>query len=269
MFRTSEWINLFLFSFLAMVAWIRPQPLRRRFEIAALGAGGIALTLACAYGSRWLPAAAGGLLRDLLPCLIMLFVYWQSGRFFVKPNEEIQGFLLRLDERLIGSFLRNEDGKSRSWLAGYLEFCYLLCYPIVPLGVVVLYLTGREGYVDRYWTVVLISTYICYCLLPFVQMLPPRALGPGTEREPKARKLRILNLKVLQYASIQVNTFPSAHVASTFAASLVLLGLAPAAGAIFLVIALGIAGGAFLGRYHYVADVALGIMVAGLVYWLI
>jgi PAP2 superfamily protein len=258
--RTSEWINIVLFIFLLIVAWFRPLQLRRRFEITAFGAAGIALTLAGAYGSITV-------IRDLLPSLIMLFVYWQSGRFFIKPNEWIQGFFLRLDERLVGALLQQHgNGKSRSWFANYLEFCYLLCYPVVPLGVLVLYAAGMQSHVDDYWTVVLISTYFCYCLLPFVQMLPPRALAPAADQGQGPRKLRLLNLTVLKYASIQVNTFPSAHVASTFAASLVLLGLTPVAGVIFLIIAIGIAGGAFLGRYHYAADVILGVLVACLVY---
>jgi PAP2 superfamily protein len=258
--RTSEWINIYIFIFLLIVAWFRPLRLRRRFEITAFGAAGIILTLAGAYGSITV-------IRDLLPSLIMLFVYWQAGRFFMKPNESIQGFFLRLDERLIGSLLQQHgNGRSRSWLANLLEFCYLLCYPVVPLGILVLYAAGKQNQVDDYWTVVLISTYICYCLLPFVQMLPPRALAPVTDQAPRPRKLRSLNLTVLKYASIQVNTFPSAHVASTFAASLVLLELTPVAGLIFLIIAIGIAGGAFLGRYHYAADVILGIMIACIVY---
>ena len=260
MLRTSEWINIFLFTFLMIVAWIRPLQLRRRFEVTAFGAAGIVLTLAGAYGSVTV-------IRDLLPSLIMLFVYWQSGRFFIKPNEWIQEFFLRLDERLVGPLLQQHgNGKSRSLVANCLEFCYLLCYPVVPLGVVVLYAVGLQSHVDDYWTVVLISTYCCYCLLPFVQMLPPRALSPPADQNQKPRKLRILNLTVLKYASIQVNTFPSAHVASTFAASLVLLGLTPVAGVIFLIIATGIAGGAFLGRYHYAADVILGILIACIVY---
>ncbi|MBO0798253.1 MAG: phosphatase PAP2 family protein, partial [Blastocatellia bacterium] len=259
--RTSEWINLFFLTFLIIVAWFRTLKLRRRFVITALGAAGIGLTLSGVYCSRWWPSSATALIRDLLPSFLMLIVYWQSGRFFVKPNESLQNFLMNLDERLIGPlYPRLANGanganganrEGRSWLANFLEFCYLLCYPLVPLGVIVLHLARLEPHVDGYWTIVLISTYLCYCLLPFVQMLPPRALAPPTERGLNPHRLRLLNLAVLRYASIQVNTFPSAHVASTFAASLVLLGLAPAAGVIYLIIALGIAGGAFLGRYHY------------------
>ena len=70
--------------------------------------------------------------------------------------------------------------------------------------------------------------------------------------------MRKLNLEVLNRGSIQAITFPSAHVASTMAAALVLVWFVPLAGAIFLAIAVSIAIGAFLGRYHYFLDVAAG-----------
>jgi membrane-associated phospholipid phosphatase len=75
-----------------------------------------------------------------------------------------------------------------------------------------------------------------------------------------------LNLEVLNRGSIQAITFPSAHVASTTAVALVLARFLPVTGAIFLVIAASIAIGAFLGRYHYFLDVALGAIEAAAVF---
>jgi membrane-associated phospholipid phosphatase len=80
---------------------------------------------------------------------------------------------------------------------------------------------------------------------------------------PAARqKIRSVNLFILRHASIQLNTFPSAHVASTIGASLVLMRFAPAMGIVFLMIALSIATGAVVGRYHYALDVILGAVLA-------
>jgi membrane-associated phospholipid phosphatase len=79
-------------------------------------------------------------------------------------------------------------------------------------------------------------------------------------------KLRMLNLVILKRASIKVNTFPSAHVASTISASLSILSVAPVVGVAFLVFALSIAGGAVLGRYHYAVDAVLGFLVAVVVF---
>jgi hypothetical protein len=46
------------------------------------------------------------------------------------------------------------------------------------------------------------------------------------------------------------------------AVALVFLGPAPAAGVVFLALALGISGGAFIGRYHYAMDVLIGMAAA-------
>jgi len=261
--RTSEWINLGFLSFFVVVAWLRPLALRKRLEVTALGALGIGLILATLWARDFLP----GIARDLLPAPLMLLVYWQSGRFFVAPNERIQALLERLDQRVLGRLLRSEGQQAgRSWPAGFLELAYLLCYPLVPLGVIVLYAVGLREAVDEYWAIVLVSTYLCYVLLPFIQTLPPRLLAGEKDRGAPAGLIRLLNLGILHHASIQVNTFPSAHVASTIAASLALLRFLPAAGAAFLVLALGIAAGAVLGRYHYVVDALIGIALAGVVF---
>jgi len=249
-----------------VMATLRPLSLRKRLEIVVIGTAGIGLTLVAACIPQRTVSPVAPVVRDFLPALLMLFVYWQSGRFFVRPNEWIQEFLLQQDEKYLGPVLRREPGKSiPSWLANYLELAYLFCYPLVPLGIVVLYLTGKKELANDYWSIVLLSTYFCYVLLPFIQMLPPRMLNPRTGTIPDPDQIRLLNLNILDNLSIQVNTFPSAHVASTIAASLALVGSLPVVGMIFLVVSLSIACGAVMGRYHYAADAVLGIIIACLV----
>ena len=74
--------------------------------------------------------------------------------------------------------------------------------------------------------------------------------------------VRALNFWVLRHASIQANTFPSTHVASSTACALVLLHVAPAVGLGFAALALLIALGAVAGRYHFAADAVLGALLA-------
>ena len=193
---------------------------------------------------------------------------WRTGRratFFLKPNVGFQEKLARLDERLSRFFFgRPIEQWRESWIGAYLELVYAFCYPFLPLGIGVLYASQMREHTECYWMVVLPATYFCYALLPFVQTVPPRAFarpeGSGTN------KVRALNLWVLRHTSIQANTFPSAHVASAMAASFVLLELVPAAGIVFLAIAVSIAAGAVLGRYHYAADAVLGAALAFFVY---
>jgi membrane-associated phospholipid phosphatase len=63
-----------------------------------------------------------------------------------------------------------------------------------------------------------------------------------------------------------LNTFPSAHVTATLGSSLVLLHFVPSVGLAFVLISIGIALGAVLGRYHYAADVLLAAVLTVAVY---
>ena len=109
-----------------------------------------------------------------------------------------------------------------------------------------------------FWAVVLPPTYLCYGLVPLLPTLPPRMLAGEGSLSSSPAKLRALNLWVLRHASIQANTFPSAHVAASVAVALELLWRAPWAGAGYLWVAISIAVEAVAGRYHYAADALLG-----------
>ena len=67
---------------------------------------------------------------------------------------------------------------------------------------------------------------------------------------------------MLGRASIQVNTLPSGHAAGAVATALAVATVMPDAGAVFLVLALSIAMATVIGRYHYIVDSVLGIVVA-------
>src|SRR5947209_17674065 len=123
----------------------------------------------------------------------------------------------------------------------YLELAYLIVYPLVPLGVAALYIAYKRHHADYYWVVVLLATYTCFAVTPFVPALPPRLLTGHVTFEIPPNRLRDLNRWILRGASIQAITFPSVHVASSAAASLVLLRLEPHVGLIFLWAALSIA----------------------------
>lgn len=147
-------------------------------------------------------------------------------------------------------------------LLEYLELTYLFCYPLVPAGFLVLYFAGFRHEADRFWTVVLLAVYGAYGVLPWIPTRPPRALESDRLIEGRNLTLRRLNLSVLRYASIQVNTFPSGHAAGAFATALAVASLLPWAGVPFALAALSIAVASVLGRYHYAADSILGALLA-------
>ena len=148
----------------------------------------------------------------------------------------------------------------------YLELAYVLDYPLIPLAVLVLYTTGLRSRVDFFWLVVLSATYVCFALTLFIRASPPRIL-PGYEKfQIPPSPIRGLNRGILDHASIQAVTCPSAHVASSLAAALVLLAVQPWTGVIFLWMALSIGVGTIVGGYHYVADVLLAAALALLIF---
>ena len=262
--RAAEWINTVVFSFFMALAWHRRLPRRRRANVTVIGMVALAATfLSACVVSRLVAPLAASVARDWLPAALLLLVYWQAGQFFLRVDENAQRRLARLDERTVAPALKwcaRQPGGG--WLMAYLECAYLFCYPLVPCALATLYLLRRGHEADHFWTVVLGSSYACYIMVPFIQTLPPRMLAERQGAPLPPTRVRTFNLWILRNASIQANTFPSAHVAASMACALVLLRLNPWAGLAFLFVAISIALGAVAGRYHYLADAIAGTALA-------
>jgi membrane-associated phospholipid phosphatase len=262
--RTSEWIQAGFATVLALAAWISPLPTKRQWAITYLGLFAVCAILLARATSQVLPESASMALRDWLPVALTLIPYYQAGQFFTGPNEKIQDQLIALDRRLL-SFVPHLGQRWERVAHQIMEWAYMMCYPIIPLGLAVLYAAGLRRDARTFWFLVLIPTYFCYCFTPFVPALPPRSLG----KQPAAAKpirLRVFNLWLLKYGSIQAISFPSAHVAASLAVSLVLLRTVPIAGVIFLFVTFWIAVAAVGGGYHYASDVLLGAATTLLVF---
>jgi membrane-associated phospholipid phosphatase len=161
----------------------------------------------------------------------------------------------------------------------YFELSYLLVYLAVPAGAATLALGGHGDQVGRFWTVVLLAEFACYGMLPWIQTRPPRVLenvescGPpslyaargakaaGSPSRPRG-PIQRFNHAIVNRASIQANTVPSGHAAGALATALAVSSTMPTAGAVFFVLAASIAIATVLGRYHYVVDTVLGVLVA-------
>jgi hypothetical protein len=257
--RAADWINAVYFLFLLVVTWVRPLPHGRRIRVTALTAVGIGMLGLGLLFARVARPSAGSVIRDWLPAPMILVAYWQAGQFFTQASERVQCVLIRFDENLF-QFFRRRFGSGFRWSSAYFEFSYLFCYPMVPLGVSALYLMHLQDHTDQFWVVVLPATYACYLVLPFLQVLPPWMLGGHT---PEARgAFRRLNLLINRHLSIRVDTFPSAHVAASLGVALALLRLSPLVGLLFLWLAINIAIGSVVRRYHYTLDVLLGAALA-------
>jgi membrane-associated phospholipid phosphatase len=254
----SSWhlVALVYFSYLSVLALSSDRFTRARWPalLATAAIGALA-----AIG----PAAAGGLVAQVvIPSLVLLVAYWVSGLYFTRPMTAVERWLLRMDDELLG-----RTGILRWYRSGprvvreYFEVAYLLVYAVVPAGAVVLALNGMLDGVARYWLVVLLTELVCYGMLPWVQTRSPRSIE-DVDAKDAASPIRRCNLVMLGRGSIQANTIPSGHAAGATAVALAVASAMPVAGAVFLVLAASITIATVLGRYHYVADSVLGVLVA-------
>lgn len=198
----------------------------------------------------------------IMPLVYLLVGYWLPALLVNEPNLGFERRLLDVDRRLFGANgLTRFERHAPRVVIEYLEAAYLLCYAIVPAGYVCLLLAGRGAEaIDRFWSVVLLASFMCYGLLPWLPTRAPRAIEPpGSAARSSIRKW---NLAVLSRASVQWNTFPSGHTAASLATALAVAGDIPLAGVILGVLAISIAAGSVAGRYHYAADAIAGAAVA-------
>jgi hypothetical protein len=204
----------------------------------------------------------GPLLAEWIwPPLLLLVAYWSSGLLFVAPRPRQEAGLRWLDD-LVG--VQEMARRTPRALAEILEAAYAGVYLLIPLALLVRIWLLPPANPDRFWSIVLITDFVCFGVLPWVQTRPPRALDAG---DPWPSALRAFNLRLLGATSIQVNTFPSGHAAEALIAALLVLGAPPAIVVVMFAAALAVSAGAVLGRYHYLADALAGWAVALGVFW--
>jgi len=260
--RASEFVNLAYFALLTALALIWKFSRQSRGKAVLIGLAGLLLNGLAA-------ASNNSVLRDWMPVALMPIAYWQSGCFFQQANPKLQAVFERSEEQFAKLLHVNVAEWAQTRLGTLLELAYVLCYPVVPLGAAALQLAGLSDHADSYWTVVLLSTYPCYALLPFIQLLPPRLVKKVRQSDESRRRFRRFNLWLVRHVTHEANTFPSGHVAASASIALVLLRFAPGVGAVFVLVALGIAFGCVVGRYHYTVDVGAAFLLAATMFALV
>jgi membrane-associated phospholipid phosphatase len=255
--RTSEWIALGYFLYLAVAAFLIRLPADRRRLVfgRAASISGFIIVMTLPGGS------AAAAVRDWLPLIYLPLGYWLPAHLVKCTNPGLERRLHEFDRRLFGSDgLTRFANRAPRPLIELLELAYLLCYPVVPFGFLWLVLADFSDGGDRFWTAVLLAAFCCYGFLPWLPTRAPRAIE---DMAPCTRSsIRALNLSVLDRSSIHLNTFPSGHTAASLAVALVVGVYSLPAGIVLGVIAFGIAAGSIVGRYHYSADAIAGAVVA-------
>jgi membrane-associated phospholipid phosphatase len=253
--RSSDWVALLYFLYLAGVCWLRPLPAWRRLYVTAISLATAGLVLA----SRGVSPAV----HNWVPLVYIGVGYYLTGRLFVAPSEALESWLLAWDRRLLG----DPTTRFARWpapLVAYLDIVYTFTFVLLPAGFGVLAATGRSALADHYWTLVLAADLGAFAPLSVFQTRPPWIL----ERAPDlpARSVHRMASFMVRHATIRVNTFPSGHVAVSLAVAFAIAGVMPAVGALMLILAISIAIACVVGRYHYAMDVVAGVALAGVVW---
>ena len=249
--RSSEWVSFVYFAALTAIAWLRPLPVWRRTTITAIG-----LVMCASIGL--LARNGTSMERDWAPAIVVLIGYFFSGRFFCRPSEPFERWLMAWDHRLLGDPATRFVHWPRFVLA-YLEILYMGTFLVVPAGFAVLVWAGRTDLADHYWTMVVAAEFGAFAPLSVIQSRPPWAFE---RRATKVHSVHDLGSLIVQRFSIQANTFPSGHAAGSLAVALAVIGTLPWTGAAFLVVAASISLACIVGRYHYIVDVLAGLTLA-------
>lgn len=242
-----EWIAIAYFAGLAVAAAAVKVPTSRRVAVVGVAVG-------AALAVAGIAQLGNDALRVWAPHAYLITGYWLPALLTQRLTAatRFEQWLVASDSRL-----RPLLPDVPAPLVHVAELAYLVCYALVPASFAVVWAAGTARDVQRFWVAVLLAGYACYGSLPWLLSRPPRAIERTT-----ARHVGAVNIFVLRRVSHELNTFPSGHVAVSFAAALVAWTVFPVAGALVAVVATAIAIGAAAGRYHYVIDVVVGLAVA-------
>lgn len=243
-----EWLSLAYMAVFGLLAVVTTHA-RRRGAAFVLSAVGTALVLVASH--------APDAVRLVLPNIYLILGYWIPAVLITADPlstaaSPFEQWLSRSDERW-----RRILPAVPSPLLMPVETAYLACYPIVPLSMGLMLARGGGAALPRFWLTVLSAGLVCYVSLPWLVSRPPERLASHG-----SAAITRLNAFVLSRVSHRWTTFPSGHAAVAWAAAFAVMRVWPVAGMALGIVAAGVSVGAAAGRYHYVIDVLLGLLVA-------
>ena len=262
----AEWIVCGFFVYLIILA--RLQRLRGRQQFRVLSTGVVCVGLAVMLSQLRLSPILR-IAREWLPTFYLLQGYWLCGLFFRQPMLTVEQRLIDIDRTLFRVFgVTTFLTRGPKLALEYFELTHLLVYPLLPISFGLFSWLGFRASADSFWTAILIAGYGCYGVLPFIQTRPPRIFefqSPETRRGLVSRRA---NLHLIKRFSVQVNTFPSGRIAVALASTLAVMSASTSIGIVMLILVAHITVATVLGRYHYLVDSLLGLLVGGIAWWI-
>jgi membrane-associated phospholipid phosphatase len=276
MLRTSEWVLVSFFAYIAVIApWFPRRPLlKSQPSLLFIVLTALFILLARAERIRRLRGVIS-FARDILPIAATLLAFKELGLF--QPlhfHHHYENIWIHWDDVVLRQWrVRRAIESAGPAIPMFLEVCYFLVYGVGLFGVAVLYAARRRVQVDTLLSLYVFGTLLAYSFFPYFPSEPPRIAFPHVDEPHAVTAIRQLNLWILEKGTIHSGVFPSAHVSSAFSAAWAMFFVLPrrkilAWGMVFYAGSVSVA--TVYGRYHYVADVIAGFgvsCVAAAIFW--
>jgi membrane-associated phospholipid phosphatase len=265
----SDLILLVANAAMFVAAMLSSTPVTERSVIGAGHVLVMGLVFALARADR--PEAPRGLIgfvHDWVPALILVAMYFELSVIIPHLNpyddHRLDIALQAFDVRLLGDPAKFFASLGARWLSDVLACCYIVYYPLMIVVPVALYVRGDLASFRTTAAIIMtafVMTYTCYALFP---ALGPHSLFDGV-RAPVLDGYGIAKHVYAMTHDVRgepPDAFPSGHamvgvlgpaMAWRFYRPL-FLGLA--------VVGVGIVLATLYLRYHYLLDVAAGVMLA-------
>jgi membrane-associated phospholipid phosphatase len=265
--RSSEWLLIAYFSYVAAIAPMFPLQLQTQWRPAAVALLVAALVAAFAYGEANEHSEIFSIARDWLGVALTLVAYREMDWFSpLAHNLRYELRWVQWDRAILyGARLQRAIESTGALPPFYLELCYALVYAVGPCLVAIFYVQRRRGLVNQAIFLYLLGTLLSYALFPYFPSGPPRIVFGGSDMPNAISPVRQFNLWIVNGYGIHSSVFPSAHVSSAFSAAWALFLFLPSKrrfGWGMLIYAVSVSAAAVYGRYHYAADAAAGFMVS-------
>lgn len=211
-------------------------------------------------------------IRDWAPAALILLAYKEMGWLAVPQTSfAFENYWVLWDRWLLGTLgLKTAIEIAGPVLPAFLEFCYLMVYPMIPIALGAVYWHRRDGAMERLTLPLFLACLCTYGLFPFFPSDTPRRVFAGELFPAFDTVFRRINWWLCEGQGIHTSVFPSGHVSSAIACAVGLRRAVPEARRthlVFAVIAAGIFVATIYGRYHYAVDSVAGAAIAALVLW--
>lgn len=237
----------------------------RQWNIAVY-AGVIMLVVAIV---RWFPRENSRLsmaVRLLYPVLLLTPFYRMTGDYmFLLFDRFLDTQLVQIEAAVFGvnPTLYIDRHLLNVWANETIHFCYSSYYLMIPGFYLAMFLLRRDAIIVSAWTATMITFIASYSLFILYPIEGPRwHFAEVYEHAVEGPVFRQFVEMVMAKGAVRGGGMPSSHSGVAVVLMMYLLRHYRPAGLVFAVLVTGLAVGCVWGRFHYVSDVIVGIMIA-------